>query len=115
MKSVLLNTLVAGSIFGIMSIVYACQPVKTNDELQEPQVVINNAEYKLVKTSCVDTCLAVVESGKTKIYVEYALDDGSVKFLDIDEVLQNDVVVNAYVDSSEISKINVSIVKSSDI
>ena len=54
-------------------------------------------------------CIATVKADEYSIYVEYALDGGSVEFLDILNVVHSDETVNAYIDQYEIQKINAAI------
>ena len=74
------------------------------------QVVITSEKYVVKDSSCEATCTATIQSGDTNIYVEYKLDDASIEFLDILNVVQHDKTINAYVDRSEIEKINAVIV-----
>ena len=70
------------------------------------EVIITSDNYVVKDNSCEATCTATIQSGDTNIYVEYKLDDASVEFLDIINVVQRDQTINAYIDSSEIEKIN---------
>ena len=63
----------------------------------------------MLKRTCHETCVATVKADDYSIYVEYALDDASVEFLDILNVVHFDKTVNAYVDRYEIEKINAAI------
>ena len=89
---------------------YAFQPAKTPSELAEPQVNIAAKQYEVQSVNCNQVCVATVKADDYSIYVEYALDDGSVEFLDILNVVHFDKTVNAYVDRYEIEKINAAIV-----
>ena len=60
--------------------------------------------------NCDDVCVATVKADDYSIYVEYALDGGSVEFLDILNVVHSNETVNAYIDQYEIQKINAAIV-----
>ncbi|OAL78456.1 hypothetical protein AY606_08505 [Acinetobacter sp. SFB] len=94
----------------LMSVIYASQPAKTSIEQEQPQEVITSNSYVVKSKSCNEYCVAHVQGGDNNIYVEYKLDDGSVEFLDILNVVRDDVTVNAYVDRYEIEKINAAIV-----
>lgn len=76
----------------------------------QPQVDISAKQYEVLKRTCHETCFATVKADEYSIYVEYALDDASVEFLDILNVVHFDKTVNAYVDRYEIEKINAAIV-----
>ena len=75
----------------------------------QTQVVITSDNYVVKDNSCEATCTATIQSGDTNIYIEYKLDDASVEFLDIINVVQRDQTINAYIDRSEIEKINAAI------
>lgn len=102
--------LTAGAIAAVASFAFALQPAKTADELADPQVNIAAKQYEVQSVNCKRTCIATVKAGEYSIYVEYALDDGSVEFLDILNVVRHEKAVNAYVDRYEIEKINAAIV-----
>ena len=87
---------------------YAFQPAKVADD--NPQVVITAQKYEVLNRACIETCVAIVKANEYNIYVEYALDDGSVEFLDILNVVRFDESVNAHIDRYEIEKINAAIV-----
>ena len=89
---------------------YAFQPAKTANESAEPQINIAAKQYEVQNVNCDQVCTATVKADEYSIYVEYALDDGSVEFLDILNVVHFDKTVNAYVDRYEIEKINAAIV-----
>lgn len=76
----------------------------------QPQVDIAAKQYEVESVNCNQICVATVKADEYNIYVEYALDDGSVEFLDILNVVRHEEAVNAYVDRYEIEKINAAIV-----
>ena len=96
---------VAALISSGMFAAYAFQPAK-----EQPVEQFYSNEYKVERTFCADTCTAKIKADDAQIYVEYKLDDGSVEFLDILNVVRFDETVNAYVDRYEIEKINAAIV-----
>ena len=110
-KSNILKSAIAASISAALVAVYAFQPAKTADELAEPQVNIAAQQYEVKSVSCNEVCVATVKADEYNIYVEYALDDGSVEFLDILNVVRFDERVNAHIDRYEIEKINAAIAK----
>ena len=75
----------------------------------QPQINIAAPSYQVENAVCHQYCTAKVKAGEYNIYVEYALDDGSVEFLDILNVVRHEEAVNAYVDRYEIEKINAAI------
>lgn len=101
--------LTAGAIAAVASFAFALQPAKTANELAEPQIEIVAPSYQVENVVCYQYCTAKVKAGEYDIYVEYALDDGLVEFLDILNVVRNEEAVNAYVDRYEIEKINAAI------
>ena len=109
-SKVLKSALIAASISTALVAAYAFQPAKTSIELEEPQVNIAAQQYEVKSVNCNEVCVATVKADDYSIYVEYALDDGSVEFLDILNVVRFDETVNAYVDRYEIEKINAAIV-----
>jgi hypothetical protein len=76
----------------------------------QPQVNIAAQQYEVQSVNCNQVCIATVKADEYSIYVEYALDGGSVEFLDILNVVRHDETVNAYIDRYEIEKINAAIV-----
>lgn len=76
----------------------------------QPQVNIAAKHYEVESINCKQMCFAKVKADEYSIYVEYALDGGSVEFLDILNVVHSDETVNAYIDRYEIEKINAAIV-----
>ena len=102
--------LTAGAIAAVASFAFALQPAKTADELADPQINIAAKQYEVQSVNCNQICVATVKADDYSIYVEYALDDASVEFLDILNVVHFDKTVNAYVDRYEIEKINAAIV-----
>jgi len=89
----------------LMSVIYASQPEET-----QPQVVITSDSYIVKNKACNEYCTAKVQADEYEIFVEYRLDDASVEFLDILNVVRHDKTINAYIDHSEIQKINAAIV-----
>lgn len=77
----------------------------------QPQINITAKQYEVQSVNCNQICVATVKADDYSIYVEYALDDGSVEFLDILNVVHHEEAVNAYVDRYEIEKINAAIAK----
>lgn len=75
----------------------------------QPQINIAAQQYEVQSVNCNQICVATVKADDYNIYVEYALDDASVEFLDILNVVHFDKTVNAYVDRYEIEKINAAI------
>lgn len=75
----------------------------------QPQVDIAAKQYEVQSVNCNQICVATVKADDYNIYVEYALDDGSVEFLDILNVVRHEEAVNVYVDRYEIEKINAAI------
>ncbi|ENX08848.1 hypothetical protein [Acinetobacter variabilis] len=109
-KSNILKSAIAASVTAALVAVYAFQPAKTADELADPQINIAAKQYEVQSVNCNQICVATVKADDYSIYVEYALDDGSVEFLDILNVVRHEEAVNAYVDRYEIEKINAAIV-----
>ena len=109
-SKVLKSALIAASISTALVAAYAFQPAKTSIELEEPQVNIAAQQYEVKSVNCNQVCVATVKAGEYNIYVEYALDDGAVEFLDILNVVRFDESVNAHIDRYEIEKINAAIV-----
>ena len=107
-SNILKSAFIAASISMALVAAYAFQPAKVVDD--NPQVVITAQKYEVLNRACIETCVAIVKADEYNIYVEYALDDGSVEFLDILNVVRFDKTVNAYVDRYEIEKINAAIV-----
>lgn len=105
----ILKSAIAASIGMMLAAAYAFQPAKVADD--NPQVVITAQKYEVLKRTCHETCFATVKADDYSIYVEYALDDGSVEFLDILNVVRHEEAVNAYIDRYEIEKINAAIAK----
>lgn len=106
-SNILKSAFIAASISAGIAVAYAFQPAKVADD--NPQVVITAQKYEVLKRTCHETCVATVKANDYSIYVEYALDDASVEFLDILNVVHFDKTVNAYVDRYEIEKINAAI------
>ena len=107
-SNILKSAFIAASISAGIAIAYAFQPAKVADD--NPQVVITSQKYEVLNRACIETCVAIVKADEYNIYVEYALDDGSVEFLDILNVVHFDKTVNAHIDRYEIEKINAAIV-----
>lgn len=107
--NILKSAIIAASISAGIAVAYAFQPAKVVDD--NPQVVITAQKYEVLNRTCNETCIATVKANDYNIYVEYALDGGSVEFLDILNVVRHDETVNAYVDRYEIQKINAAIAK----
>lgn len=108
-SNILKSAFIAASISAGIAIAYAFQPAKTSIELEEPQVNIAAQQYEVKSVNCDEVCVANVKADEYNIYVEYALDDGSVEFLDILNVVRFDESVNAHIDRYEIEKINAAI------
>ena len=77
----------------------------------QPQIEIVAPSYTVENAVCHQYCTAKVKAGEYDIYVDYQLDNGSVEFLDILNVVRHEEAVNAYVDRYEIEKINAAIAK----
>ena len=106
-SNILKSAFIAASISMVLVAAYAFQPAKVADD--NPQVAITAQKYEVLNRACIETCVAIVKANDYNIYVEYALDGGSVEFLDILNVVRHDETVNAYVDRYEIEKINAAI------
>ena len=107
-SNILKSALIAASISVGIAVAYAFQPAKVADD--NPQVAITAQKYEVLNRACIETCVAIVKADDYNIYVEYKLDDASVEFLDILNVVHFDKNVNAYIDRYEIEKINAAIV-----
>ena len=107
-SNILKSAFIAASIGAGIAVAYAFQPAKVADDSH--QVIITAQKYEVLKRTCHETCVATVKADEYSIYVEYALDGGSVEFLDILNVVHSDETVNAYIDQYEIQKINAAIV-----
>ena len=107
-SNILKSAFIAASISAGIAVAYAFQPAKVADD--NHQVVITAQKYEVLKRTCHETCVATVKADEYSIYVEYALDGGSVEFLDILNVVHSDETVNEYIDRYEIEKINAAIV-----
>ena len=104
-----IKALGAFSLFAVIATAFA---FTSNPEPQEkPQVVITSDSYVVKSRFCEEYCTAKVMAGETEIFVEYKLDDASVEYLDILNVVRHDKTVNAYIDRDEIQKINAAIVE----
>lgn len=102
-----IKALGAFSLFAVIATAFA---FTSNPEPHEkPQVVITSNSYQVVERFCEEYCTAKVKAGEYEIFVEYKLDDASVEFLDILNVVRHDQSVNAYIDRTEIEKINAAI------
>ena len=112
LKTNLIKATGAIAAVAVMSVIYASQPAKTSIEQEQPQVVITSESYVVKNKTCEEYCTAKVQADEYEIFVEYKLDDASVEFLDILNVVRHDKTINAYVDRSEIQKINAAIVGS---
>lgn len=110
-SNILKSAFIAASISTALVAAYAFQPAKTPSELEEPQVNIAAKQYEVQSVNCNQVCVATIKADEYNIYVEYALDDGSVEFLDILNVVHFDESVNAHIDRYEIEKINAAIAK----
>lgn len=100
-KPILINTALALALSGCLA-----QAESVEDQ---PQVDIAAKHYEVESISCNQVCVATVKADDYSIYVEYRLDDASVEFLDILNVVKFDETVNAYIDYYEIVKINAAI------
>lgn len=109
-SNILKSALIAASISTALVAAYAFQPAKTANESAEPQINIAAQQYEVQSVNCNQVCVATVKADEYNIYVEYALDDGEVEFLDILNVVHFDESVNAHIDRYEIEKINAAIV-----
>ena len=109
-SNILKSAFIAALISTGLAAAYAFQLAKTANESAEPQVNIAAPSYKVENVVCYQYCTAKVKAGEYDIYVDYQLDDGSVEFLDILNVVHFDKTVNAHIDRYEIEKINAAIV-----
>ena len=107
--NILKYAFIAASISAGIAVAYAFQPAKTPIELAEPQINIAAPSYTVENAVCFEYCTAKVKAGEYDIFVDYRLDNGSVEFLDILNVVHFDKTINAYVDRYEIEKINAAI------
>lgn len=103
LKPILINTALALALSGCLA-----QAESIDDQ---PQIDIAAQYYEVESINCNQICVATVKADDYSIYVEYALDDASVEFLDILNVVHFDKTINAYVDRYEIEKINAAIAK----
>lgn len=110
-SNILKSAFIAAVISTGLVAAYAVQPAKTSIELEEPQINIAAQQYEVKSVKCNQVCIATVKADEYSIYIEYALDGGSVEFLDILNVVHSDETVNAYIDRYEIEKINAAIAK----
>ena len=111
-SNILKSAFIAALISTGLAAAYAFQPAKVADD--NPQVVITAQKHEVLNRACIETCVAIVKADDYSIYVEYALDDGGVEFLDILNVVRFDETVNAYIDRYEIEKINAEIVRGAE-
>jgi len=95
---------------GLTAVIATAFAFSSEQPKEQPQVVINSDSYVMVDKFCEEYCTAKVQADEYEIFVEYKLDDASVEFLDILNVVRHDETINAYVDRSEIEKINAAIV-----
>ena len=109
--NILKSAFIAAVISAGIAVAYAFQPAKTPIELEEPQVNIAAQQYEVQSVNCNQVCTATVKADEYSIYVRYQMDDASVEFLDILNVVRHDETVNAYIDRYEIEKINSAIAK----
>lgn len=100
-KPILINTALAFALSGCLA-----QAESVEDQ---PQVNIASEHYEVASKYCEVYCTAKVQADEYEIFVEYKLDDASVEFLDILNVVRHDETINAYVDRYEIQKINAAI------
>ena len=108
-SNILKSAFIAASISTALVAAYAFQPAKTSIELEEPQINIAAQQYEVQSVNCNQVCTATVKADEYSIYVRYQMDDASVEFLDILNVVRHDETVNAYIDRYEIEKINAAI------
>ena len=108
-SNILKSVLISASIGAGLVTAYAFQPAKTPIELEEPQINIAAQQYEVQSVNCNQVCIATVKADEYSIYVRYQMDDASVEFLDILNVVHSDEIVNAYIDQYEIQKINAAI------
>ena len=111
-SNILKSAFIAALISIGLAAAYVFQPAKVADD--NPQVVITAQKHEVLNRACIETCVAIVKADDYSIYVEYALDDGGVEFLDILNVVRFDETVNAYIDRYEIEKINAEIVRGAE-
>ena len=100
LKPILINTALALALSGCFA---------QAESLDQPQIKIVAPSYIVEKSTSFEYCTAKVKAGEYDIFVDYRLDNGSVEFLDILNVVHFDKTVNAYVDRYEIEKINAAI------
>ena len=104
------NLFKATFAIGLTAVIATAFAFSSEQPKEQPQVVINSDSYVMVDKFCEEYCTAKVQADEYEIFVEYKLDDASVEFLDILNVVRHDETINAYVDRSEIEKINAAIV-----
>lgn len=106
------NLIKAAFAIGLTAVIATAFAFSPNQEQEQPQEVITSSSYVMVDHFCEEYCTAKVQADEYEIFVEYKLDDASVEFLDILNVVRDDETINAYVDRFEIEKINAAIVVS---
>ena len=94
--NILKSAFIAASISAGIAVAYAFQPAKVADDSH--QVIITAQKYEVLKRTCNEICVATIKADDYSIYVEYRLDDASVEFLDILNVVRDDQTINAYID-----------------
>jgi hypothetical protein len=103
------NLFKATFAIGLTAVIATAFAFQSEQPKEQPQVVITSDSYVMVDKFCEEYCAAKVQADEYEIFVEYKLDDASVEFLDILNVVRHDETVNAYVDQHEIQKINAAI------
>lgn len=112
-KPILINTALALTLSGCLAQAESIEDQPQIDIVAK-EYVFQGATSQLVCEDKAKTICSLIYTGKVKadqydMYVQYALDDASVEFLDILNVVRHEEAVNAYVDRYEIEKINAAI------
>lgn len=115
LKPILINTALAFWLSGCFAQAESIEDQPQIDIVAK-EYVFQGATSQLVCEDKAKTICSLIYTGKVKadqydMYVQYALDDASVEFLDILNVVHFDKTINAYVDRYEIEKINAAIAK----
>ena len=95
---------------GLTAVIATAFAFSSEQPKEQPQVVITSDSYVMVDKFCEEYCTAKIQADEYEIFVEYKLDDASVDRTEILNVVKFDETINAYIDRSEIQKINAAIV-----
>lgn len=103
------NLFKAAFAIGLTAVIATAFAFSSEQPKEQPQVVITSDSYVMVDKFCEEYCTAKVQADEYEIFVEYKLDDASVDRTEILNVVKFDETINAYIDRSEIEKINAAI------